>query len=131
MSVDVLIVDDSSAIRKILQRILRHTGLPVGMMHEAADGHEALAAMRSQSVGLVLADLNMPNMDGIELLRQLKSHVEWRAVPVVVVSCEGEPGRVLEALECGAAGYVRKPFTAEQIRTKLAPFFLMTQPLIP
>ncbi len=120
---DILIVDDSAAIRKILQRVLRQADLPIGTVLEAGDGVEALAALQTQGVGLILSDINMPNMNGLELLSQLKASETWKAVPVVMVSTEGSQAKVLEAVQLGAAGYVRKPFNAEQIKTKLAEFF--------
>lgn len=117
---DVLIVDDSAAIRKILQRVLRQTEIPIGTVHEAGDGVEALAALRQQSIGLVLSDINMPNMDGLEFLTKMRAEQSWQAIPVLMVSTEGTQEKVLEAVEKGASGYVRKPFTAEQIKEKLA-----------
>ncbi len=117
---DVLIVDDSAAIRKILQRVLRQTDLPVGTVYEAADGVEALDALKKQKVGLVLSDINMPNMDGLEFLTHLRAEPAWQKLPVVMVSTEGTHAKVLEAVERGASGYVRKPFTADQIKEKLA-----------
>ena len=120
---DVLIVGASAAIRKILQRLLRQAGLPVGAVFEAGDGKEALEAMKAQAVGLVLSDIGMPNMDGIEFLRSVKANESWKGIPVVMVSSEGSQSKVLEAVELGAAGYVRKPFTADQIREKLESFF--------
>jgi two-component system, chemotaxis family, chemotaxis protein CheY len=119
---DVLIVDDSAAIRKILQRVLRQTDLPIGTIFEAGDGREALESLKTNGVGLILSDINMPNMDGLELLSQLKASETWMKVPVVMVSTEGSQAKVLEAVEKGAVGYVRKPFTAEQIKEKLAGF---------
>jgi len=119
---DVLIVDDSAAIRKILQRVLRQTDLPIGSIFEAGDGKEALESLKTNVVGLILSDINMPNMDGLELLSQLKASEVWMKVPVVMVSTEGSQAKVLEAVEKGAVGYVRKPFTAEQIKEKLAGF---------
>ncbi|MGD1096989.1 MAG: response regulator [Bryobacteraceae bacterium] len=119
---DVLIVDDSAAIRKILQRVLRQTDLPIGTIFEAGDGREALESLKANVVGLILSDINMPNMDGLELLSQLKASEAWMKVPVVMVSTEGSQAKVLEAVEKGAVGYVRKPFTAEQIKEKLAGF---------
>ncbi|HME06522.1 MAG TPA: response regulator [Bryobacteraceae bacterium] len=116
---DVLIVDDSAAIRKILQRVLRQTDIPIGKVMEAGDGVEALAALKDEKVGLILSDINMPNMDGLELLRKLKASPEWKDLPVVMVSTEGSQNKVLEAVGLGAAGYVRKPFTADQIKEKL------------
>ena len=120
---DVLIVDDSAAIRKILQRVLRQAEIPVGNVLEAGDGKEALETLKTQSVGLILSDINMPNMDGIEFLRNLKASESWKELPVVMVSTEGSQAKVLEAVGLGAAGYVRKPFTAEQIKEKLEGFF--------
>jgi two-component system chemotaxis response regulator CheY len=120
---DVLIVDDSAAIRKILQRVLRQADVPVGAVFEAGDGLEALEKLRSQKIGLVLSDINMPNMDGLEFLSKVKAESAWKDLPVIMVSTEGSQNKVLEAVERGAAGYVRKPFTADQIKAKLAGLF--------
>jgi two-component system, chemotaxis family, chemotaxis protein CheY len=120
---DVLIVDDSAAIRKILQRVLRQAEIPIGTVYEAADGLEGIDALKKQTVGLILSDINMPNMDGLEFLTAVKAEAAWKDLPVVMVSTEGTQAKVMEAVERGAAGYVRKPFTADQIKEKLAPFF--------
>lgn len=122
MALDILIVDDSAAIRKILQRVLRQTEIPIGNVYEAADGLEALQALENASVKLILSDINMPNMDGLQLLGQIKSNCRWKDVPVVMITTEGSQTKVLEAVQLGAAGYVRKPFTAEQIKEKLSSF---------
>jgi two-component system chemotaxis response regulator CheY len=120
MPVDVLIVDDSAAIRKILQRVLRQTDIPLGEVFEAGDGLEALKTLNERHVSLILSDINMPNMDGLQLLAQLKQTEKWKSVPIVMVTTEGGQGKVIEAVQLGAAGYVRKPFTAEQIKEKLS-----------
>lgn len=120
---DVLIVDDSAAIRKILQRVLRQAEVPLGTVYEAGDGKEALELLKQQTVGLVLSDINMPNMDGLEFLTKVRAEQSWQNLPVVMVSTEGTHAKVLEAVERGASGYVRKPFTAEQIKEKLAGLF--------
>jgi two-component system chemotaxis response regulator CheY len=117
---DVLIVDDSAAIRKILRRVLQQAEIPTGQVFEASDGLEALDHLKKQSVNLILSDINMPNMDGLQLLSQIKANPAWKNVPVVMVTTEGSQSKVLEAVELGAIGYVRKPFTAEQIKEKLA-----------
>jgi two-component system chemotaxis response regulator CheY len=119
MSLNVLIVDDSAAIRKILQRVLRQTDIQIGEILEAGDGKEALNVLASTQVGLVLSDINMPNMDGLQLLSELKAKAEWKKVPIIMITTEGSHNKVLEAVNLGAAGYVRKPFTAEQIKEKL------------
>ena len=120
MALDVLIVDDSAAIRKILTRVLAQTNLALGQIHEANDGREALERMRTESVGLVLSDINMPNMDGLEFLKALKANPAWQNIPVMMVTTEGSQDKVLEALKLGAVGYVKKPFTPDQIKDKLA-----------
>ncbi len=124
MSLNVLIVDDSAPIRKILERVLRHANLALGDVQEAGDGHQALAMLASQpsgnQIGLVISEINMPNMDGLELLAALKSDDRWKALPVVMVTTEGGQEKVIQAIQLGAAGYIRKPFTADQINDKLS-----------
>src|SRR5437763_16746980 len=117
---DVLIVDDSAAIRKILQRVLRQTDLPLGEIQEAGDGTEAVEVLKSRSFGLILSDINMPQMDGLQLLAEIKKMDHLKNVPVIMITTEGGQGKVMEAVQLGATGYVRKPFTAEQIKEKLA-----------
>jgi len=120
MSLDVLIVDDSAAIRKILHRVLMQAEVPLGRVLEASDGLEALEKLKREKVGLILSDINMPNMDGIELLTRLKADQAFKTIPILMITTEGSQAKVMQALELGAAGYVRKPFTAEQIKEKLA-----------
>ncbi|MGO9259862.1 MAG: response regulator [Bryobacteraceae bacterium] len=119
MEPDVLVVDDSAAIRKILQRVLHQTGMGIHTIFEAGNGQEALEIMKQEKVALVLTDINMPKMDGIQLLAALKAAPAWRDIPVVMITTEGGETKVGEAVRLGAAGYVRKPFTADQIKEKL------------
>jgi two-component system chemotaxis response regulator CheY len=119
MPVDVLIVDDSAAIRKILQRMLVQADIQLGTVWEAGDGAEALEILKKSRVQLVLSDINMPNMDGLQLLRQIRTTAEWERIPVIMITTEGGEAKVMEALQLGANGYVRKPFTADQIKQKL------------
>ena len=119
MESDVLVVDDSAAIRKILQRVLRQTGMAIKDIHEAGDGKEALDLLKAHKVQLVLSDINMPNMDGLQLLAALKASSDWAPIPVVMITTEGGEAKVAEAVKLGAVGYVRKPFTADQIKEKL------------
>jgi two-component system chemotaxis response regulator CheY len=120
MEADVLVVDDSAAIRKILQRVLRQTGMAIRTIHEAGDGQEALEILKVHPPALVLTDINMPKMDGLQFLAAVKSSESWRDIPVVMITTEGGEAKVGEAVKLGAAGYVRKPFTADQIKEKLA-----------
>ncbi|MBZ5724899.1 MAG: response regulator [Acidobacteriia bacterium] len=119
MGSDILVVDDSAAIRKILQRVLRQTGVVIDNILEAGDGQEALEALKSRKIDLVLSDINMPKMDGLQFLAAMKASVQWRHIPVVMITTEGGETKVAEAVRLGAAGYVRKPFTADQIKEKL------------
>jgi len=119
MALNVLIVDDSAAIRKILERVLRHADFPVGDVIEAGDGREALEKLQSASIGLILSDINMPNMDGLEFLQRVKANDTWKTLPIIMVTTEGSQDKVLQAIQLGASGYIRKPFTAEQIKEKL------------
>lgn len=118
----VLVVDDSVAIRKILRRVLRQTGIEIKDIHEAGDGQEALSVLKQHKVDLVLSEINMPNMDGLQLLAALKASWELSVIPVVMITTEGSERKVAEAVRLGAVGYVRKPFTADQIREKLVGF---------
>jgi two-component system, chemotaxis family, chemotaxis protein CheY len=119
MALDVLIVDDSAAIRKILLRVLAQTDLAIGDVFEAGDGVEALKLLEARKVGLVLSDINMPNMDGLQLLTSVRARPEWSGIPVIMITTEGSQAKVMEAVQMGAQGYVRKPFTAEQIKEKI------------
>jgi two-component system, chemotaxis family, chemotaxis protein CheY len=119
MPLDVLIVDDSAAIRKILQRVLRQTDLNLGEIREAGDGIEAVEILKDRTFGLILSDINMPRMDGLQLLARIKEMDHLKNVPVIMITTEGGQGKVMEAVQLGATGYVRKPFTADQIKEKL------------
>jgi two-component system, chemotaxis family, chemotaxis protein CheY len=123
MTVDVMIVDDSSAIRKILRRMLGQAGITLGTVVEAGDGVDALEKLKQQPIHLILSEINMPNMDGIQLLTALKSKAEYKHIPVIMITTEGGEAKVMEAVQLGASGYVRKPFTSEQIQEKLVGLF--------
>jgi two-component system chemotaxis response regulator CheY len=130
MESDVLVVDDSAAIRKILQRVLRQTGMAIGTVHEAGDGQEALDLLKGgHKIDLVLTDINMPRMDGLQLLSAMKASPQWNGIPVMMITTEGGETKVGEAVRLGAAGYVRKPFTADQIKEKLAGIVELALPL--
>lgn len=117
---NVLIVDDSAAIRKILQRVLAQASVPISQVFEAGDGNEGLAILQNNTVGLILSDINMPNMDGLQFLSRVRAVETWKSIPFVMITTEGSHARVMEAVQLGASGYVRKPFTPDQIKEKLA-----------
>jgi two-component system, chemotaxis family, chemotaxis protein CheY len=117
----VLIVDDSSVMRKIVERALRQGGLDIGEVREASNGAEALVEAQKGSLDIILSDINMPVMDGLEFLKNLASVEPAKGVPVVMITTEGSEARVVEALSAGAKGYLRKPFTPEQVKERVTP----------
>jgi two-component system chemotaxis response regulator CheY len=119
--VRALIVDDSSVMRKIVERCLRRAGLDALVVLEAGGGVEALEMLRTAKVDLILTDINMPAMDGLELVRQIRAHDLARGVPVVMITTESSEEHVKQAIHAGARGYIRKPFTAEQVKERVLP----------
>ncbi|MGC9293347.1 MAG: response regulator [Acidobacteriaceae bacterium] len=119
--VRVLIVDDSSVMRKIVERGLRQSEMQLASVAEAGNGEEALAVLRQRPVDLVLCDINMPVMDGLQMLQQMQKEGLTEKVPVVMITTESSENHVRTALMYGAQGYVRKPFTAEQIKERVLP----------
>jgi two-component system chemotaxis response regulator CheY len=115
-----LIVDDSSVMRKIVERSLRQAGLDLAVV-EAGNGAEALAVLDANTVDLILSDINMPVMDGLEFVRRLQTLEKHRNVPVVMITTEGSESNVVQALSLGAKGYIRKPFTPEQVKDHILP----------
>src|SRR5579863_5195149 len=122
MPLNILIVDDSVAMRMILQRALRKTSLPLDRVLEAGDGCIALEVLKKEPVNVILADINMPNMDGLQMLAELKSNDQWKQIPVVMISTESSETKVMEALRLGAKGFIRKPFVPDEVGEKLASF---------
>lgn len=117
----ILVVDDSSTMRRILINCLAKMNL--ADVAQAGDGKEALAVLASQPpFDLVLTDWNMPNMNGLELLKAIKADAKTSAVPVVVVTTEAEKERIVEAVKCGAANYIVKPFTPDTLQEKIKAF---------
>ncbi len=112
---NVLIVDDSAVMRTMIARTLRLSGVPVVSVREAANGAEGLRALQDAGADLVLLDVNMPVMDGEEMMRQLRAAPATCALPVIIVSTEGSQTRISELRALGAA-FVHKPFTPEMLR---------------
>lgn len=120
MALNILLVDDSDIIRAMISRTLALSGLDLGEMFQASNGREALEVLERQWVDLVLADLNMPVMDGVEMIDAMRAKPELASVPVVVVSTEGATQRIDDLSAKGVAAWVRKPFTPEEIRDVVA-----------
>jgi two-component system, chemotaxis family, chemotaxis protein CheY len=119
--VSVLIVDDSAVMRKIVERSLRQAGIELERVMEADSGASALAVIHQNLPDMIFSDVNMPTMDGIEFIRQLQGMESAKGVPVVMITTEGSQTRVMEALSLGAQGYIRKPFTPDQVRAQVVP----------
>ena len=120
-SIRALIVDDSSVMRKIVERCLRQAGMDLGQVLEASNGAEALALINENQPDLILSDINMPVKDGLEFIRHLKELENAKNIPIVMITTEGGEKHVLEALSLGAKGYIRKPFTPDQVKEHVIP----------
>jgi two-component system, chemotaxis family, chemotaxis protein CheY len=116
----VLIVDDSSVMRKIVERSLRQSGLELEKVIEAENGADALKLVRDQMIDVIFSDINMPKMDGIEFLRQLQSVDSAKTIPILMITTEGGEQKVMEAISLGAKGYIRKPFSPDQVRQQVS-----------
>jgi CheY-like chemotaxis protein len=115
----VLIVDDSRTMRKVISNRITETGLRIDKILEAQHGQDALEILSAASVDLVLTDINMPVMNGLDLISRIRDNPAWDALPILVVSTEGKGPMGKEAIIRGANNLLRKPFTAENIRELL------------
>ena len=115
----ILLVDDERTFRETVRSLLCHDD---HIVVEANNGAEALGLLRENQVDLILCDINMPVMDGLEFIKQLSTIEKAKGVPVIMVTTEGSESHVVQALSSGARGYLRKPFTAEQVKEHVVPF---------
>ena len=122
MAANILIVDDSRTMRSMLKRSLEMSGLDVGTVYEAGNGIEALAQASQHDVDVILLDINMPVMNGEQLVQRIKDDDRLRDLPVIIASTEGSETRIQELLGKGAKGYLRKPIRPEQLLEVLSPF---------
>jgi len=121
LNMEVLIVDDFATMRRILKNILKQIGFT--NISEADDGKSALNMLKKQKFDLVLCDWNMPEMPGIELLKQVRADDGLKDMPFVMVTAEAQKENILAAVQAGVSNYVVKPFTAETISEKLEKVF--------
>lgn len=113
-------------MRKVIERALHQAGLEVSEVLQASNGEEALATLRNENgsatpLALILSDINMPVMDGLQFLEQRRKENLAQGVPVVMITTEGSEPFVLRAIAAGAQGYICKPFTAEQVKARVLP----------
>lgn len=121
-----LIIDDSAVMRKVIERALRQSGLDLTEVLQASNGEEALEILRGDvgspmKIGLIISDINMPVMDGLQFLEARRDQQLAVGVPVVMITTEGSEPFVLRAIAAGAQGYICKPFTAEQVKARVVP----------
>jgi len=116
MALNVLIVDDSSLTRKAIKRMIDMVGLDIEEIFEAENGKTALSILDEHNIDLVLADLNMPEMGGIEMIYHMRGNETTKFIPVVIVSTESSTTRIEGLLADGAKDYLHKPFTPEQFK---------------
>lgn len=112
MGKTIITVDDAATMRKMVAFTLRGAGHEV---LEAGDGCEALASLKLRPVDLVITDVNMPNMDGIELTRQLRATPGFARTPIILLTTESDPEKKLKGRAAGATGWMVKPFSQEQL----------------
>jgi len=112
MSLNVLIVDDSAVMRTMVLRTLQMTEVPLGDVHQAADGHEGLTALGEYQIDLAIVDINMPVMDGEEMIRRARQDPATADIPIMVISTEGSQTRISRLIQRGVR-FVHKPFTPE------------------
>jgi two-component system chemotaxis response regulator CheY len=119
MAFNILIVDDSETMRAVIRKVVNMSGVAVGELHEAGNGKEALEVLEETWIDVVLSDINMPVMGGIEFLQEVKKNEVLQHIPVILVTTEASQARMDEATKCGADGYIKKPFVPETIKTVL------------
>jgi len=117
----ILVIDDSVMMRKVVLRTLKMAGMEFDTVLEAGDGLEALAVLKENKVQLIMCDINMPNMTGLELLEELKKTNLAQGAPIVMVTTEASEPQVRQAIMSGARGYIRKPFTVDHIKNNVRP----------
>jgi two-component system chemotaxis response regulator CheY len=121
-----LVVDDFATMRRIVRNLLKESGF--GNVEEAEDGVAALGLLKTTKFDFVISDINMPNMNGFELLRQIRAQPEFKSLPVLMVTAEAKKEDIVNAAQCGASGYIVKPFTKATLEEKLGKIISKMQP---
>ncbi len=119
MAVNILVVDDSLPMRSVIIKNIKASGYGNANFFQAENGKVALSLLENEWIDIVLTDYNMPDMNGLELICRIKSDEELSRLPVIVITTEGSQEKIEEFLNKGAADYIKKPFSPEDIREKL------------
>jgi two-component system chemotaxis response regulator CheY len=122
MAKSLMIVDDSATMRKIIMRTIRMSGLEFDRTEEAGNGNEALGKLGSGPVDIMLCDVNMPEMNGTELVKKVRELDTCSDTKIIMVSTESSKELIDNVIADGANGYITKPFTPEKFQEKLSPF---------
>jgi two-component system chemotaxis response regulator CheY len=121
LKIKILVVDDFSTMRRIVKNILRQLGYE--NIVEADDGATAMEVLRSEKIDFIISDWNMPQMPGIELLKNVRASEEWKTLPFLMVTAEGQKENVIEAVKYKVNNYIVKPFTPETLKEKIDKIF--------
>ena len=121
LKMKVLVVDDFSTMRRIVKNLLKQIGFT--SIEEAEDGEQAYAKLKDGGYDFVVSDWNMPNLDGLGLLKKVREDSELKELPILMVTAEAEKEKVITAIQAGVNNYVVKPFTGEILREKIDKIF--------
>lgn len=116
MAYNILVVDDSETMRAVIAKTLGLSGLPVGNLYQAADGKQGIETLRREWIDLVLADINMPVLNGVGMVAEMNGDPALAGIPVIIVSTEGSATRLQELKERGVKAFLRKPFPPEELK---------------
>ena len=119
MSFNVLIVDDSASMRAVIKKIVTISGFQMDKCLEANNGREAMEVLSTNWIDIIISDINMPEVNGLELLEQLQKNETLKEIPVIMITTEGSTERMQEAFKLGAKGFVKKPFLPDEIKKVL------------
>ncbi len=127
MALNILIIDDSATTRSVIKKTLNLGGMPLGEIHEAANGQEGLNCLQEHWIDLVFVDINMPVMNGVEFVQKKNEDSAHKSIPVVVVSTDNTQARVEQLRAHGVQAFVRKPFTPEELKKIIVDVLGVTQ----
>lgn len=117
LNMKILVVDDFSTMRRIVKNLLKQNGYT--NIEEAEDGAQAYEKVKDGGYGFIVSDWNMPNMDGLELVKAVRSNPEIKDLPILMVTAEAEKDKVVAAIQAGVSNYIVKPFTGETLKEKM------------
>ena len=121
LKMKVLVVDDFSTMRRIVKNLLKQIGF--ASVDEAEDGAQALTKLKGGDYGFIVSDWNMPNMDGLSMLKKIREDDELKEIPILMVTAEAEKEKVITAIQAGVNNYIVKPFTGEVLKEKIDKIF--------